>query len=75
VGKNRIVDAMLLESFTQNISRVAGPFASGTLIAVLGALGYYVALLIISIHMACHQRVLLMSRLRKSALPKGVRMP
>ncbi|MBT4138837.1 MAG: MFS transporter, partial [Candidatus Latescibacteria bacterium] len=49
VGKNRIVDAMLLESFTQNISRVAGPFASGTLIAVLGALGCYVALLIISI--------------------------
>lgn len=49
VGKNRIVDAMLLESFTQNISRVAGPFASGTLIAVLGALGCYVALLVISI--------------------------
>jgi MFS family permease len=49
VGKERIVDAMLLESFTQNISRVAGPFASGTLIAVLGAFGCYVALLVISI--------------------------
>ena len=49
VGKDRVVDAMLLEGFTQNISRVAGPFASGTLIAVLGAFGCYVALLLISI--------------------------
>lgn len=49
VGKERVVDAMLLESFTQNISRVAGPFASGTLIAVLGAFGCYAALLGISI--------------------------
>lgn len=48
VGKEKTVDAMLLESFMQNISRVLGPFAGGTLIALLGATGGYTVLAAIS---------------------------
>ena len=49
IGKDRTVDAMMLEGFTQNISRVLGPFSSGLLFATLGAKGCYVTLLIISL--------------------------
>jgi MFS family permease len=48
IGKDRTVDAMMLESFTQNISRVLGPFASGSLYAILGPKGCYLTLLGIS---------------------------
>ncbi|MCZ6633507.1 MAG: MFS transporter [bacterium] len=43
VGKARVVDAVLLESFASNISRVVGPFLGGALIAALGATGCYAA--------------------------------
>jgi Na+/melibiose symporter-like transporter len=43
------VDAMMLEGFTQNISRVMGPFASGSLYALLGPKGCYITLLAISL--------------------------
>jgi len=49
VGKNRIVEAMMLESFTQNIARVLGPFASGYLYATLGVRDCYFALFIVSL--------------------------
>jgi len=41
VGKAGTVDAMLLENFMQNISRVLGPFAGGAVIQALGACGCY----------------------------------
>ena len=41
VGKKRVVDAVLLDSFASNISRVIGPFLGGGLIAALGAAGCY----------------------------------
>lgn len=44
VGRSRIMDAMLLEGFTQNLTRIAGPFSSGALISALGARGCYAAL-------------------------------
>ncbi|MDA0712244.1 MAG: MFS transporter, partial [bacterium] len=49
IGKDRTVDAMMLEGFTQNISRVLGPFASGSLYVLLGPKGCYVTLLTISL--------------------------
>lgn len=48
VGKNQTVEAMLLESFTGNISRVLGPLLGGILIDILGAPGGYTAVAIIS---------------------------
>lgn len=44
VGKERTIDAMLVENFVQNFSRILGPFAGGLLIAILGAQGCYWAL-------------------------------
>ena len=44
VGKARTVDAVLLESVVQNISRIIGPFLSGTLIDAFGATGCYATL-------------------------------
>ena len=48
IGKSQTVEAMMLESFTQNISRVLGPFASGSLIATLGSKGCYIAVISVS---------------------------
>lgn len=48
VGKNRTVDALLLENFAQNIARIGGPFAGGILIASFGAKGAFIALAILS---------------------------
>lgn len=48
IGKSQTVEAMMLEGFTQNISRVFGPFASGSIIATLGPAGCYLTLLSIS---------------------------
>lgn len=39
VGKERVVDAMVLENFIQNATRVLGPLLAGTLLATLGSLG------------------------------------
>ena len=48
VGRSRTMDAMLLEGVTQNITRIAGPFASGALIAAVGAAGCYTILAAVS---------------------------
>ena len=39
VGKDRTLDAMVLENIPQNISRVAGPFVSGIILEYLGVEG------------------------------------
>ena len=44
VGKTKVVDAVLLDSFASNISRVIGPFLGGGLIAALGATGCYASI-------------------------------
>jgi len=44
VGKARTVDAMLLESFTSIISRIAGPFLGGRLVHDLGPAGCYIVI-------------------------------
>ena len=41
VGKGRTVDALLLENIGQNLSRIIGPFAGGTLIAAVSPAGAY----------------------------------
>ncbi len=48
VGKAQTVDAMLLESFTSIISRIAGPFLGGRLVHDLGPAGTYVVLAMLS---------------------------
>ena len=48
VGKARTVDAMLLESATSIISRIAGPFLGGRLVHDLGPAGTYVVLAALS---------------------------
>ena len=48
VGKERTVDAMLLESFVQSSARIAGPFIAGAVIAGFGALGCYLVLMTLS---------------------------
>ncbi len=48
VGKARTIDAMIVENFVQNLSRILGPFAGGTLIALIGAQGCYWVLTVIS---------------------------
>ena len=44
VGREQTLDAMLLENFAQNISRILGPFISGSLIEFFGARGCYTVL-------------------------------
>jgi MFS family permease len=48
VGKARTVDALLLENFAQNVSRIFGPFIGGSLIAAFGVGGAYGALTSVS---------------------------
>jgi len=48
VGKTRTIDALIVENFVQNFSRILGPFAGGTLIALIGAQGCYWVLTLIS---------------------------
>ena len=49
VGKQRTVEAMMLESFTQNIARVIGPFLSGYIYALFGVQDCYLAIFCISL--------------------------
>ncbi|MEM7346434.1 MAG: MFS transporter [Chloroflexota bacterium] len=49
VGKTKIVDALLIETFTQNVSRIVGPFVAGLLLDAYGALGGFVALALFSL--------------------------
>ena len=49
VGRSRTVDAMLLDAFVGNFSRIAGPFLGGALIEALGPEGCFSALTLISV--------------------------
>ena len=44
VGRSRIVDAVFLDSFFQNISRILGPFAAGFLVDTAGTSGCFAAM-------------------------------
>ena len=44
VGKRDTMDAMLMENFGASLSRIFGPFASGSLLALLGPRGGYFVL-------------------------------
>ena len=58
VGKPRTVEAMMTESFTQNVARVLGPFSSGYLYALSGATICYTAIFGVSfISFLCMLRV------------------
>lgn len=48
VGKERTVDAMLMENLAQGVSRIGGPALGGVVIATLGATGAYIVLVCIS---------------------------
>ncbi len=49
VGKERTLDAMLLENLSQNVARILGPALAGVLIAVYGALGCFISMALISL--------------------------
>ncbi len=65
VGKERTIDAMLVENFAQNFSRILGPFTGGTLIALLGAQGCYWVLTLTSA-----LTFLLLTGLAKQPIPR-----
>lgn len=48
VGKKRTMDGMLLEGFSQNISRVLGPLSGGVFIKLIGVTGCFAVLAMIS---------------------------
>ncbi len=49
VGKQRTVEAMLIESFTQSIARVIGPFSSGYIYALFGVKACYLTIFVVSL--------------------------
>jgi len=49
VGRARTTDAMLLDNLSQSISRVAGPFVAGWLVAVYGISGGYIVVCVVSV--------------------------
>lgn len=49
VGKERTLDAMLLENLSQNVARILGPALAGVLIAVYGALGCFISMALLSL--------------------------
>ena len=49
LGKERIVDGLLLESFLTGFSRIIGPSIAGALIARFGAVGCYIGMAILSL--------------------------
>jgi MFS family permease len=48
VGKKKTVEALLLENFSQNVARIAGPFVAGLVIKATGASGAYTILAALS---------------------------
>lgn len=48
VGKERMVDSMLLDSFLVGIGRIVSPFLAGSLIAWFGAIGCYSVMALLS---------------------------
>lgn len=48
VGKGKTVEALVLENFSQNVARIAGPFVAGLVIKATGALGAYAILAAVS---------------------------
>lgn len=69
VGKERTIDAMIVENFVQNFSRILGPFAGGTLIALIGAQGCYWVLTLISTLTLLMLRGLAQQPIARTALP------
>lgn len=49
VGKERTLDAMLLENLSQNVARILGPALAGMLIAAYGAFGCFASMALISL--------------------------
>lgn len=65
VRKDQTVDAMILENFSQNISKIIGPIISGTLIGFFGAWACYLVLAVIST-----LSLFVLVKLAKTDLPK-----
>jgi MFS family permease len=67
VGKARIMDALLLESFAGGISRIVGPFLAGIVIVYFGALGGFLVLTLLSV-----LALALLHALAQSEIPRTV---
>ncbi|MCB0109231.1 MAG: MFS transporter [Caldilineaceae bacterium] len=69
VGKTRIMDALLLESFAGGISRIVGPFLAGLIIVYFGAFGCFLVLTALSLCALMLLRTLTQSELPRTATP------
>ena len=65
VGKERTVDAMLLENMAQNVARIAGPALAGWLIAAYGPRGCFSVMALLSL-----LTLLLLHTLSRQPIPR-----
>ena len=70
VGKERTLDAMLLENLSQNVARILGPALAGVLIAISGALGCFISMALISL-----TTLLVLHTLSQQPIPRNSMRP
>ena len=70
VGKERTLDAMLLENLSQNVARILGPALAGVLIAIYGALGCFISMALISL-----TTLLVLHTLSQQPIPRNSMRP
>ena len=70
VGKERTLDAMLLENLSQNVARILGPALAGVLIAVYGALGCFISMALLSL-----TTLLVLHTLSQQPIPRNSMRP
>ena len=71
VGKERVVEAMMLENFMQSLTRISGPLGAGSLLAGIGTQGS----LVILTTMSCIATLILLglrTDSRSPAIPRGI---
>ena len=71
VGKAKIMDALLLESFASGISRIVGPFIAGWLIAQFQAVGCFIVLTAIAALALAILRTLAHSEIPRTTEPNS----
>ena len=71
VGKERVVEAMMLENFMQSLTRISGPLGAGSLLAAIGTQGSLVILTTMSF-IATLILLGLKTESRSPAMPRGV---
>ncbi len=71
VGKEKVVEAMMLENFMQSLTRISGPLGAGSLLAAIGTQGS----LVILTSTSCIATLILLglkTESRSPAIPRGI---